>query len=173
MNSQVITKNSGIYALYRGGAGAIVTSLVCSLCTCVMSQLSLSALGDTANSPETQTVVSVAIFVVGYWVVYLVLRRHVQTWLLAVDLIPASRSVAGGKSAKLFFVCASEIFWILALGAANLHLLRLGYSAEAAAAIAQWGINLTIWLPLLPLWEWFAMDYLPTKAFNVTTRRVV
>jgi hypothetical protein len=128
-------------------------------------------LGDTARSPETQTALSVAIFVVGYWVVYFALRRHVQRYLLATGLILASRPSGGGKSAKLFFVCASEVFWIVALGGANLHLLRLGYSAEAAAAIAQWGINLTIWLPLLPLWEWFAMDYMPTKFFNVTTRR--
>lgn len=173
MNPHTITKQSGIYTLYRGGLGAILTSLTCSLCTCAMSQLSLSALGDTARSPEAQTVLSLAIFVVGYWVVYFALRRHVQRYLLATGLISASRPSGGGKSAKLFFVCASEVFWIVALGGANLHLLRLGYSAEAAAAIAQWGINLTIWLPLLPLWEWFAMDYMPTKVLNVTTGRSV
>jgi hypothetical protein len=138
-----------------------------------MSQLSLSALGGAAKSPETQTALSVAIFVVGYWVVYFALRRHVQHCLVVTGLISASRSAGGSKGAKIFFVCASELFWIVALGVANLYLLRKGYSAEAAAAIAQWGINLTIWLPLLPFWEWFAMDYMPAKVFNVTTRRSV
>lgn len=171
MKSRAITKQAGIYTLYRGGLGAILTSLVCSLCTCAMSQLSLSVLGGMARSPEAQTVLSVAIFIVGYWVVYFALRRHVQRHLLATGLVPASRPGVSSKGAKLFFVCASEVFWIVALGVANLYLLRLGYSAEAAAAISQWGINLTIWLPLLPLWEWFATDYLPMKVFNHATSR--
>jgi hypothetical protein len=158
-----ISKDARICTVYRGGVGAILTSLCCSLCTCLVSQLSLSALGDATRSPEMQAALSVSIFVVGYWVVYFALRRRVQRYLIATGLVLVHQLNSPSKGGKLFFVCASEVFWIVALGGANFYLLRVGYSAELAAMIAQWGINLTLWLPLLPLWEWFATDYLPSK----------
>jgi hypothetical protein len=152
-----------IFNLYRDGVGAIFTSLACSVCTCVVSQCLLAATGSAAHSPEMQSAVSVSIFVVGYWIVYFAIRGRVQGYLSTIGIGASTRICDVGRGARLFFVCASEIFWIVSLGIANLGLLRAGYSAQAAAALAQWGINLAIWLPLLPVWEWFATDYMPKK----------
>lgn len=154
---------TGLFNLYRDGVGAIATSLACSVCTCAVSQCLLSITGGAASSPEIQSIVSVSIFVVGYWIVYFAIRTWVQKYLNARGIGAATQVCDASRAAKLFFVCASELFWIVSLGLANLGLLRAGYSAQAAAALAQWGINLAIWLPLLPLWEWFATDYLPSK----------
>jgi len=147
--------------IYRAGLGATVTSVGCSVCTFTISQTLLMLLSGKKSTPELQSVLSVAIFVVGYWAVYFALRARIHRTLVRSGAMHDRTSPTGTPATKLFFVCASEIFWILSLGAANLYLLRHGYSANAAAALAQWGVNLTIWLPLLPLWEWFALVYLP------------
>jgi hypothetical protein len=139
-----------------------MTSVACSICTFTLSQALLASITEKSRTPETQSIVSVGIFVVGYWVVYFALRARVQKGLVRFGILHAVGPCAGTPGAKLFFVFASEIFWIVSLGVGNLYLLRLGYSANAAAAIAQWGVNLLIWLPLLPVWEWFALVYLPS-----------
>lgn len=147
--------------LYRAGLGAIITSVACSVCTFTISQTLLVLLRRDDVTPELQSVISVAIFVVGYWAVYFALRARIHAVLVGTGLIHDANSPKGTPATKLFFVCASELFWIVSLGAANLYLLRHGYSANAAAALAQCGVNVMIWLPLLPLWEWFALVYLP------------
>lgn len=149
--------------LYRAGLGAIITSVACSVCTFTISQTLLVLLGRDDSTPELQSVVSVAIFVVGYWVVYFALRTRIHRALIGAGMIRDIKTPTGTSIAKLLFVCASELFWIVSLGTANLYLLRHGYSANAAAALAQWGVNVIIWLPLLPLWEWFALVYLPAR----------
>jgi hypothetical protein len=156
-------RSKSITQLYRNGIGAILTSLICSVCTCITSQALLALLGEAGRAPEVQSALSVGIFVVGYWVVYFVARGAVQGYLVGNGLVSDRCRVDVGGGAKLFFICASELFWIVSLGVSNLLLLRDGYSAGAAAAISQWGINLLIWLPLLPIWEWFATDWLPKK----------
>jgi hypothetical protein len=161
-----------IYDIYCDGVGAVVTSLACSVCTCALSQYVLVATEGTVRSPEIQSVVSVSIFIVGYWIVYFGIRGRVQSYLYSVGIGGSTRLCDAGSRVNFFFVCASEIFWIVSLGLANLGLLRAGYSAQAAAALAQWGINLIVWLPLLPAWEWFATDYLPKKAVVCVRRSV-
>lgn len=155
------TKRMTIRDLYRAGIAAIMTSVACSVCTFTISQTSLVLLRRDDLTPELQSVISVAIFVVGYWVVYFTLRARIHVVLVGAGFIQDTNSPSGSLATKLFFVCASEVFWIASLGAANLYLLRHGYSANTAAALAQWGVNVMIWLPLLPLWEWFALVYLP------------
>jgi len=157
------TNVATIRDLYRSGLGAIITSVTCSVCTFTISQTLLVLLGRDDSTPELQSVVSVAIFVVGYWVVYFALRARIHTALIGAGMVRDINTPTGTPIAKLLFVCASELFWIVSLGAANLYLLRHGYSANAAAGIAQWGVNVIIWLPLLPLWEWFALVYLPGR----------
>jgi hypothetical protein len=154
---------TAIIVLYRDGVGAIATSLACSVCTCAVSQCLLCITGGAASSPEIQSVISVSVFIVGYWVVYFAIRTWVQEYLHTRGIGASTRARDVSGRAKLFFVCASELFWIVSLGIANLGLLQAGYSPQAAAALAQWGINLAIWLPLLPVWEWFATDYMPKK----------
>lgn len=147
--------------IYKDGFGSILTSVSCSVCTFGLSQSLLVLFRESCRSPEIQSVISVAIFVVGYWVVYFALRARVQHVLVHAGLVRGLAGTRGSAAAKLLFVCASELFWIVSLGVSNLYLLRLGYSANLSAGLAQWGVNLTIWLPLLPMWEWFALVYLP------------
>jgi hypothetical protein len=154
---------SAIYSLYRDGLGAVATSLACSVCTFTLSQSLLFIAGGAASSPEIQSVISVSIFIVGYWLVYFAIRSSIQDHLHTMGIGTTARVCHVSRGAKLFFVGASEVFWIVSLGLTNLALLRAGYSAQASAALAQWGINLVLWLPLLPIWEWFATDYLPNK----------
>lgn len=51
-----------------------MTSVACSICTCTFSQTLVALLSEKSRTPETQSVISVVIFVVGYWVVYFALR---------------------------------------------------------------------------------------------------
>ena len=131
------TNTATLRALYRDGVGAIMTSVACSICTFTLSQTLLALLSETSITAETQSVISVAIFVVGYWLVYFALRTRVQKALINAGILHAVSKRAGTPGAKLFFVFASEIFWIVSLGVGNLYLLRLGYSANAASAMAQ------------------------------------
>lgn len=157
------TNTAALRALYRDGVGAIMTSVACSICTFTLSQTLLALLSEKSRTAETQSVISVAIFVVGYWLVYFALRARVQKALINAGILHAVSKRSGTPGAKLFFVLASELFWIVSLGVSNLYLLRLGYSANAASALAQWGVNFLIWLPLLPVWEWLALVYLPRR----------
>jgi hypothetical protein len=163
-------KGGPLREIYRNGVGAIVTSLCCSFCTFGVSQALLAWSNDERRSPELQSVISLAIFVVGYWVVYFALRSHVHAALIRTGLVSRGEPTLGSRWAKGWFICASEIFWIVSLGVTNLYLLRLGYSANASAAIAQWGVNLLVWLPLLPAWEWFALVWTPAWAVGVARR---
>ena len=150
-----------VSTIYRNGLGAIITSLGCSVCTCVSSQLILALTHAGDRSVEIQTALSVSIFVFGYWGVYFLLRQRIHAITVKFRLAVVGTYSASSNLAKLIFVGISEVFWIVTLTTANYWLLAKGFSPNTSAAIAQWGINLLIWLPLLPAWEWFALCYLP------------
>jgi hypothetical protein len=114
---------------------------------------------------------SVVIFVVAYWLVYFALREYIASLFTEIPLFREcrgaldSRRQLSSKAAlfgRIFFVTASEIFWILSLSIGNYLLLSYEFSAARAAFISQWGVNLIIWLPLLPIWEEFAVYRVPT-----------
>jgi hypothetical protein len=155
-----------IGSVYRNGLGAIVTSVACSLCTCLVSQTIIFVCTSEARTPEIQSGLSVAIFVFGYWAVYFSLRTQIEGITGSLRGVPLRAEPPPCGLGKLFFICVSEAFWIVSLGLANLSLLRHGFSAGAAAALSQWGINIFIWLPLLPWWEWIATRYVPAILRN-------